>query len=639
MAFRDILKKQRASGKGLLSSIVSASNKSMLESVDPRNKLFKKGSLLNALFPNVKGYSADGGKAAVSSAISPTQASSVELVEISGKLDVIGKNTMVLPIMMRDTNIMRQSLIKLVSLWGGSQRDKADRFFQTSKERESMYESQFKGKSTAKTPTPVASKGGTEGGFLDMLLKGLLGAGILAGIGKLMEDPEIRKTVKDYFQKIIQAIIDGVGSILSTVMETEVDIAGFKMSLGTAIAGTIAAFVGFKMAIAALTAYIVSKIGGGASGGIPSTIPDVPDKGGKGTPGKSEPKKGPTKSKMPKPGMGGMAGKALGIASIIGIAAELVYTSDDEISILRDAGFSKAKTFEKLSEEDQNEYLSKVYRKDVKDAELKAYRNSLLKKYNLEDNETPWRWKERYVESKSSSPSPTNSTPAAPTATPTSSAPAPTSTPTKLPTGAGTSGDKSFNQMSRAEQDSLLMNQAIAEGWNKPTSIQHSHNNPGNIVAPGGKVTDAQAKFGGVPGGTYNGLTFVKFPTMQAGWDAMRDLWSRKYGNQPVSQALATWSNAGKDQGSYNQVALGGASSAQPPTALAQAPSRPATQIASASTSLADAVRNQMQTPVIINAPTTNNNMQGGGRTQVASGTPSIVDTELMKLLVERVAA
>ena len=72
MAFRDILKKQRESGKGLISSIASASNKSMLESVDPRNKIFKKGSLLNSLFPNVKGYKAEGGKS-LSTAITPTQ--------------------------------------------------------------------------------------------------------------------------------------------------------------------------------------------------------------------------------------------------------------------------------------------------------------------------------------------------------------------------------------------------------------------------------------------------------------------------------------------------------------------------------------------------------------------------------------
>jgi hypothetical protein len=76
------------------------------------------------------------------------------------------------------------------------------------------------------------------------------------------------------------------------------------------------------------------------------------------------------------------------------------------------------------------------------------------------------------------------------------------------------------------------------------------------------------------------------------------------------------------------------------PATVASAPTRPATQIASASTSLADTMRTQMQTPVVINAPTTNNNVRNGGNGgQRSTTTPSIVDSELMKLLVERVAA
>ena len=707
MAFRDILKKQRQSGKGLISSIASASNKSMLESIDPRNKIFKKGSLLNSLFPNVKGYKAEADKPSTSS-IATMQAPvavfaelSSKLDKVADKLDIVGKNTMVMPIMMRDSNIMRQSLVKLVKLSGGTQRDKADRFFQTSKDRESLYESQFKKSAgvTPTTPTPTVKKPESGGGFLDMLLKGLLVGGVLAGIGKLMEDPAIRAIVKEYVQGFVTSVFNGLKSIISTIMETEIDIAGFKMSLGAAIAGTLAAFVGFKLAVAALSAYIMSKIGGAS---IPSPgVPDGPDRGkpsGKtpapggpgapGTPGKTEEKPKPTGNKperyrdpktgrfakMPKPGMtpAGVAGRALGVAALLGLAVDLVYTSDSDIAILRDDGFSKSKVFDKLTEEEQDDYLEKVYRKDFKESDLKAEREALMKKYNLEATGSWLRWKEQYVE-KTTPPSVTP-TPASPpatqasvraidNATTSSNSPVKNSSSSPLPSKSSSSGQlsgsKTFNQMSRQEQDQLLMNQAIAEGWKKPTSIQHSHNNPGNIIAPGGKVTPAQAKFGGVPGGTYNGLTFVKFPTMEDGWEAQRDLWTRKFGNQPVSQALTTWADAGKDQGNYNKVVLGGggdapapilasapaapatvAAAPTSPATVASAPTRPATQIASASTSLADNIRNQMQTPVIINAPTTNNNVRNGGSGgQRSTTTPSIVDSELMKLLVERVAA
>jgi hypothetical protein len=105
---------------------------------------------------------------------------------------------------------------------------------------------------------------------------------------------------------------------------------------------------------------------------------------------------------------------------------------------------------------------------------------------------------------------------------------------------------------------------------------------------------------------------------------------------KPVSQVIAS------NESKFNRVSPSGVT--QPPTTMvAQAPSaptRPAAQIASASTSLADTMRSQMQTPVVINAATTNNNVRNGGNGgQGSITTPSIVDSELMKLLVERVAA
>jgi hypothetical protein len=105
---------------------------------------------------------------------------------------------------------------------------------------------------------------------------------------------------------------------------------------------------------------------------------------------------------------------------------------------------------------------------------------------------------------------------------------------------------------------------------------------------------------------------------------------------KPVSQVIAS------NESKFNGISPSGVT--QPPsTMVAQAPTapaRPATQIASASTSLADTVRKQMQTPVVINAPTTNNNnvRNGGNGGQRSTTAPSIIDSELMKLLVGRIA-
>lgn len=730
MAFRDILKKQRQSGKGLISSIASASNKSMLESIDPRNKIFKKGSLLNSLFPNVKGYKAEGDKP-LASAITSTQTPVAVFAELSSKLDrvadkldVVGKNTMVMPLMMRDSNIMRQSLVKLVKLSGGTQRDKADRFFQTSKDRESLYESQFKKSAgvTPTTPTPAVKKPESGGGFLDMLLKGLLAGGILAGIGKLMEDPAIRTIVKDYVQKFVTSVFDGLKFILSTIMETEIDIAGFKMSLGAAIAGTIAAFVGFKVAIAALSAYIMSKIGGASipSAGIPD-IPDTPDKGKpgekpSGKPGEKPSGKTPTKKtpKLPIPGTGGgmfgKLGKGVGIASILGLIVEAVYTSDDEIAQIRDGGFSKSKVFDKLTEDEQYKYLEKVYTKEVKESEVKTERESLMKKYNIEDSGTFLPWKERYVEKVT----PTPVVPAATQATAravdnampapktfsedvaarkaaNSPTKAPSSTPSKTysevvgksesggnyDTVYGKAGNATINgkpvtqntigeviewqnkmrssnrhaagkyqfiNVADAAKNAGLSTSALFDGINqelmqdafternaktlRQSGIQPTNENLGLAHSVG--ATGASKLLQAQQSGQGNLLAADVLGLKGAARDTNPHLM------KPVSQVIAS------NEGKFNGISPSGVT--QPSTTMVAqvptAPTRPATQIASASTSLADAVRSQMQTPVVINAPTTNNNVRNGGSGgQRSTTTPSIVDSELMKLLVERVAA
>jgi len=845
MAFKDVLKKQRQSGKGLISSLGSSAFDTIREKIDYRNSLFKKGGTLNAFFPNVKGFKAGENLKIPKQAKPETEKTIVsmdntevvqELSRVASKLDIVGKNTMVLPIIMRDMNVMRQGILKLVKLAGGTQRDKADRFFQTSAERESVYEtkianSKIAAPTTPTTPTnvkqvPEEKKKGIFDSILDFLptvFKGLLLTGI---IGQLLENDEIRQKVKDFISLVLTKFFNGVsntfevikesfqnedvqksirtaiGSIISTIGEFlsiklktlfDTPFGEVNLTIGGAIAAVIAGFVAFKAAIATLTTAVLQAAGRiGMAGGGPATTGPAGSKTGKGgwlktiakgtlaaggvallsegiqyylkqgeseenakklaqqdidnqaretlSPGEEIPASKPE-------GMRGSemverAGSAVNSAITIGTGVALMpaktsptpstgaspkpspaasgkpLTSFGSVGANRE--MEKNKTlWEKITKVIRKAFekgvsstmLSKIYSKfgftiaakisaaiaGIVAAPFSVGVSLLITAIGVgmlaKDVYDLYEWfveyeKELDAYEKSSSPSPTpmtanienpvdamgnvtgypSSPPTAvqgrstmkddPRRTDKASSTSPTSTSsTSGPSSSGgsLSGGKTFNQMSRQEQDSLLMNQAIAEGWNKPTSIQHSHNNPGNIIAPGGKVTEAQAKFGGVPGGTYNGLTFVKFPTMQAGWDAQRDLWTRKFGNQPVSQALATWSDAGKNQNSYNKVALGGggdspapilASGSTPstmpssPATVASTPSRPATQIASASTSLADTMRTQMQTPVIINAPTTNNNMQNAGNGgQRSTTTPSIVDSELMKLLVERVAA
>jgi GH24 family phage-related lysozyme (muramidase) len=160
MAIRDIIKKQRESGKSISSSINYAIASTALEKVDPRNYLFKSGGLLNTFFPGVKGFKAGGTRAALKEKISPELVSSFsivsdELVKMNAQLSIIGKNSMALPVIMQDMKVTKQSLITLVKLAAESQREKADQFFLGAAEMEEKYERRFEDETK---PTPVKEK-------------------------------------------------------------------------------------------------------------------------------------------------------------------------------------------------------------------------------------------------------------------------------------------------------------------------------------------------------------------------------------------------------------------------------------------------------------------------------------------------
>lgn len=174
MAFRDLVKQQRQSGSGIVSSVGSAVGSSVKESMDIRNYLFKSGSLLNTLFPNVKGFKPSN--AGSKSKTSPTSILSSGSSLSDSKLDAISQNTQIaaknsniLPSMARDMNVMRQNIIKLVKLSGGTAATRADMFFLKSKDRENLYESQFTKSSSETSPTKAEGAASNKLGLKDIL--------------------------------------------------------------------------------------------------------------------------------------------------------------------------------------------------------------------------------------------------------------------------------------------------------------------------------------------------------------------------------------------------------------------------------------------------------------------------------------
>lgn len=113
-----ILREELKSGGGLVSSLAIASSESQREKYDVRN-VFPKTGVLGQVLEQVlgKGYRYGGRKSASASADSGTGA--VGSAVSAGAVRLTARNTMVLPAMARDMNIMKRNMQELVSIWGG----------------------------------------------------------------------------------------------------------------------------------------------------------------------------------------------------------------------------------------------------------------------------------------------------------------------------------------------------------------------------------------------------------------------------------------------------------------------------------------------------------------------------------------
>lgn len=201
-----IYKSEKEKGGGIVSTL----GKRALEKIDPR-QMFDQGGLMAQLFPSIfKAYKATPEERKRIGSVtnitnnyftqSPTQ--------ISEKLDnssiivdskITAKNTMVLPAMSRDMNLMRQNIAKLVKISGGKPTYKTDLFFKGAKERESAYENLFKKESKKLTPiSPTPEKQKDDMGALGFL-------GLFVKSFKDMKD-----SIVNSFKNIGDTILNGI---------------------------------------------------------------------------------------------------------------------------------------------------------------------------------------------------------------------------------------------------------------------------------------------------------------------------------------------------------------------------------------------------------------------------------------------
>jgi hypothetical protein len=253
--FTDVYK-QELKSKGILSSIGTAALKRTREKLDIRNMLFGGSGAIAATGQKVfgKGYQAiqrGGSTAKVVSENIGTQSIAMDQLLLSSQkqesqLAIIAKNTMNSNAMARDMNVMRQNIMKLVTMGGGKASRGADMFFKEAAAREASYESQFK-KGMEKTPTAIgsASKDKDKKSFLSTLF-----GGALSGIGFAITT--LGKTLISALSGIKDILTD-VKNLITGIKLSDL----FKIGATGGIAGIVTSILGILKSPVVLTALAV----------------------------------------------------------------------------------------------------------------------------------------------------------------------------------------------------------------------------------------------------------------------------------------------------------------------------------------------------------------------------------------------
>ena len=191
-SFSDLVRAQRQSGKGVVTSLSGAYNQMNLQRYDPRNALFSKGGIMTSLFPGLKGYQASPvSSKSPSSMISPEiSGSPTALSSIARDARISARNSMALPSIARNMS-------QMVRIWGGT----PAKYFEKAKAKEDAYEAKQGG---GKRGFAGLGKSAGGGGFNIM---GMMG-GALGGIGSVLG------SVVGGVGSVIGSILGGIGSLL-----------------------------------------------------------------------------------------------------------------------------------------------------------------------------------------------------------------------------------------------------------------------------------------------------------------------------------------------------------------------------------------------------------------------------------------
>jgi hypothetical protein len=286
-SFRDIVAERRKSGAGIGSSIGTAFTERAKEKLDPRNYLFTKGGMATALFPKLTGYKAKVGSEKIKRNIDSDKISAEPVVQrlddLNMQFKIVSKNSMSLPLMARDMNVMRQNIVKLVKISGGTPATKADAFFLSANEREKAYEAQFGRKLGSNSPTSARTNTEKSKSFLETIMglgisdiiAGLLKGGALVavtkGIGQYINDEKFRKSVNDAIDTLMKNIFGetwaqdlktGLLALGAGVLAAKLAMVALEaafLSVARSLPGLVVGAVSSVAFAAAFAAYLATK--------------------------------------------------------------------------------------------------------------------------------------------------------------------------------------------------------------------------------------------------------------------------------------------------------------------------------------------------------------------------------------------
>ena len=196
--YAQILKSKIREGESFMSAASSARSERLREQADLRRLLPKSGilgALAESTFGKAYQYRRTGKpmKDSVSSEQSGMNTKTLNVIRVNTA--ITAKNSMVLPGMARDMNVMRQNIGRMTSKMTGNAASRADMHFLKAKERESAYEVALKGgvakeDTEQKSSTPTKSKGllGSLGGILGggLAIGGSIISGLVSGLGSVL---------------------------------------------------------------------------------------------------------------------------------------------------------------------------------------------------------------------------------------------------------------------------------------------------------------------------------------------------------------------------------------------------------------------------------------------------------------------